>query len=846
MGLRVKLRTMDFRRHMSKQRLVCLALVVVSGTVFCQLRHCGFINFDDPEYVTDNFHVRQGLTVQGVVWAFTQSHAANWHPLTWLSHMLDCQIFGLNPARHHLVNLAFHIANTLLLFSVLNRMTGLRSNKSIGATTPQAGLRPDKGVGATTPRVGALWRSAVVAGLFALHPLHVESVAWIAERKDVLSTFFWLLTLGAYVRYAEGVTSDQPSPRSGTASRCQVTRKAAVPAPNLSCVTCHPSLFYCLALLFFALGLMSKPMLVTLPFVLLLLDYWPLQRVSRFKVQGSNDEAHAPPPSTFNSQLSTMLRLALEKWPFFLLTAASCVVTFIAQNKGGAVASFGQVPFALRAENALISYFRYIGRMIWPVDLAAIYPFPTALPIWQSIMAGTLLVVLTAWFFRRAGRQPFLLTGWLWYLGTLVPVIGFVQVGAQSMADRYTYVPLIGLFIMIVWMAADWAEGSRGRKMAASILAAAVLSACAVSSAVQLGYWKNSVVLFRHALTVTGNNAVAHNNLATALAVLGRRDEAMDHYSEAARLNPASPLIENNFGVALARDGQTDTAIQHYSRAIQLNSNYFEAYNNLGVALFAQGHWDDAATNFMRALSLNPDYPEARNNFGGLLAREGKHDQAIQQFSLALRLNPASSEAHFNLAVSLLQLGRDTEAVPHLSEAVRLDPASADARYQLGLAFLRQGRLDAAAGQFEEATRLKPDDARAQFNLGTALIELGKIETGIEHLHKAADLRPDWPDALNTLAWVLATQQDDRYRNGAEALRLAQQAAALTGEKRPVILNTLAAAYAETGQFDDAANTARKALALARQSGQAGLVQTIEHALDAYQARQPFRTRALW
>ena len=456
-----------------------IAITLLTLALYWRVQGHGFLHYDDYQYVVDNPHVRHGLTRQGVLWALTSGYASNWHPLTWLSHMLDCELYGLNPQGHHLNNLLLHIANALLLFRLLLRMTG------------------------------ALWRSAFVAALFALHPLHVESVAWVAERKDVLSTLFWMLTLGAYLRYRERPTGTR----------------------------------YLATLFLFALGLAAKPMLVTLPFVLLLLDCWPLGRM--------------PSPRS-------LLPLVREKAPFFVLAALSSVITFWVQSHWGAVVL--SIPLKERLANALVSYVGYGAKMLWPVNLACFYPHPLdGLPLWQAAGALLLLAGVTVAVVRAGRRLPYLAVGWLWYLGTLVPVIGLVQVGAQAMADRYTYVPLIGLFVMLSWGAGSLAAKGPLPKIATAALSAALLAALLPLTWSQISHWKDSETLFAHALEVTDRNLLAHNNLGNALARQGRLEEAEFHLVEALRLRPDYAAAQNNLGILRLRQGRFEEAAGHFA-----------------------------------------------------------------------------------------------------------------------------------------------------------------------------------------------------------------------------------------------------------------------------------------
>ncbi len=485
------------KRLSSRDRdlLLALVLTLVTLAVYWQVQGHAFVTFDDYQYVVENPHVRHGLTLHGVVWAFTTGYASNWHPLTWLSHMLDCTLYGLNPKGHHFNNLLLHVANALLLFWVLRRMTA------------------------------ALWRSAFVAALFALHPLHVESVAWVAERKDLLSTLFWMMTMGAYVLYVE---------RPGVGR-------------------------YLSTLLLFALGLMAKPMLVTLPFVLLLLDYWPLGR------------RHQSP-----------LWLIREKLPFLAFTTISSLITFSVQKNWGSVIFI--LPLKDRIANTLVSYVTYIGKMIWPANLACLYPHPLdTLPTWQVVGSLLLLLSISILVVRARGRRPYLPVGWFWYLGTLVPVIGLVQVGPQAMADRYTYVPLIGLFLMIAWTAAE--TGYKRSALRISLCAGILIPFLAVGSWLQVRSWRTSLTLFEHALAVTRDNLIAHNNLGNIFARQGRFKEARYHLSEALRLNPDHAASHNNLGGVLMQQGQFQEAIAHLSKAVQIDPEMQAAHYNLGIAL---------------------------------------------------------------------------------------------------------------------------------------------------------------------------------------------------------------------------------------------------------------------
>jgi len=623
---------------------ICLFLIAAILAVFWQVRFHEFLEYDDNVYVTENPHVNTGLTLKGIIWAFTTHHASNWHPLTWLSHMLDCQLYGLNPAGHHLTNLVFHIASTLLLFLVLKGMTG------------------------------ALWRSGFVAALFALHPLHVESVAWLAERKDVLSTFFWILTMWTYVRYTK--------------------------QPKLN--------RYLLVLLSFSLGLMSKPMLVTLPFVLLLVDYWPLCRF-QFRPRSGDHRSNIDKSKEANDQRSFALRLVLEKIPFFVLAAVSSFLTFFVQRSGGAVKSLDSYPLGARMANALVSYVSYIGKMIWPHRLAVFYPYPVVLPTWQVAGAGLLLVCVSSLVILAARRRPYLMVGWLWYLGTLVPVIGLVQVGYQAMADRYTYVPLIGLFVMIAMGVPDILSRWRYRRIVMVVSASLLLATFMVITWLQVRYWQNGVTLFEHSLGVTANNSLGHYNLGVALAGRGKTQEAISHYTEALRIKPDYAEAQNNLGVNFYYQGKTQEAISHYTEALRIKPDYAEAHYNLGVALVDQGKTQEAIAHYTEALRIKPDNSEAQNNLGVALANQGKTQEAIAHFSDALRTKPDNAVAHKNLGIALVLQGKTQEAIAHFSDALRIKPDYAVAHFSSGLVYLRMGNKRLALGEYKILEKINPN-----------------------------------------------------------------------------------------------------------------------------------------
>jgi tetratricopeptide (TPR) repeat protein len=654
--------------------VICLTLALVTAALYWPLLHHDFVNLDDEAYITANSHVQSGLTWPGMVWAFQIGYAAYWHPLTWISHMLDSQLYGLNPAGHHLTSLLFHIINALLLFLWLNQLTG------------------------------AMWRSAFVAALFAWHPLHVESVAWACERKDVLSTFFWMLALIAYTRYVRAVTHD----------RCQVTRTDSL----LSRFTFHVSFFYFLALFFFACGLMSKPMVVTLPFVLLLVDFWPLERFSRFTFHVS----HSKEASILNPQSSiqSSTRLVIEKAPFFALALAGSVVTYFAQKGGGAVWSLG-LPLHTRLANALVSYLRYISKTFWPVDLAVVYPYPPNWPIALLIVAVLVLAFWTGVLLWRARQSPYLPFGWLWFLGTLVPVIGIVQVGPQSMADRFTYVPGIGLFVLIAWGLNDLVKFRPTWQHIVILAGTAALAGCLVRTRIQSTYWQNSITLLRHAITVTTDNYIACNFLGRALDQAGRNDESLPFYAESVRIESHYPQAQFNLGMAWLNRGRPDVAIGPLDAAVRLVPDNAGARYYLGTALMKGGKLDDAITQFTAAILTNPDFAEAHTQLARVLIKQGKIVEAILHFARVVRLQPDNPEAHFNLGLALLDNHQPAEAAVQFATELHLAPNETRAHYRLAQALHQHGQPADAIRHYLEALRLAPDFTEAKNELDEIL-----------------------------------------------------------------------------------------------------------------------------
>ena len=652
-------------RSIKKRRfevLICLSLAAAILLVYLQVANYNFTNYDDELYVTENPNVKAGFTIDGIFWAFTTGHAANWHPVTWLSHMLDSEIYGLNPMGHHWSNLQIHIANTILLFLFFNSVTG------------------------------ALWRSFLVAALFAIHPLHVESVTWVSERKDVLCAFFWILSMWAYVGYVRNALKVR----------------------------------YVLLIILFVLGLMSKPMIVTLPFVLLLFDFWPLLRI-----QSMLDKKEISASKIF-------AYLIREKIPLFVLAAISCLITFFVQQQGGAIASVKSIPLNPRIANAFVSYIRYIVKMVWPSKLAIFYPQQEWL-LGQVVFSVVFIIGISTLVIRVSHKFPYLFTGWFWYLGTLVPVIGLVQAGSQSMADRYTYIPLVGLFIIIAWGMTDISLKCRARRIILIIFSSALVILFMICSWFQVRYWKNGITLFKHAVNVTRDNSIAHYELAHALDRHGRFDEAIIHFTKSIQLNPKFGAAHNKLGVTLMQKGDLEGAVHHHFEALRIDPKNTKAHNNLGNVLAQQGDFKNAIDHYKSALQINPNYAGAYYNLGKIFANQDKIEDAIFNYRRAILFNPNMTQAIYNLS------------------------------------------------------------------------------------------------------WILATNKDKRYRNGEEAVKLAEKLCKITRNTQPIALDALAAAYAEIKKFDDAILTAQKALKLALLYGPKELVLNLKKRLQLYKARRPFR-----
>ncbi len=634
-------------------------LILSTLLVFWQVRSFDFINYDDNLFVSENQHILNGLTPDGIIWAFTTPNVGNWLPLTWLSFMLDCRLFGTNPGWMHLVNLLLHLANTLLLFAVLKKMTG------------------------------SLWPSAFVAAAFALHPMHVESVAWVIERKDVLSTFFFMLTLAAYVGYVRGT-----------------------------------GLFrYLLTILLFVFGLLAKPMLVMLPFVLLLLDYWPLGRFA------------APQAAAIAERRRILYRIIIEKIPFFALAAVSSVITFLVQKGSGAVTDINTLSLQSRVANAFLSYAKYIDKMFWPQDLAVFYPFVArTIQSWQVVLCALLMIVVSVLAIRFGRKQKYLFVGWFWFVGTLIPVIGLVQSGAQSYADRYTYIPYIGLFIMIAWGMPELLSKWLYQKIALGIAAAMVLTAMGIGTYRQVGYWKNSSTLFTHAIEVTQNNYLAYCNLGIAYGELGRWQDEIEAYKQAIkiRIKPEDVKAYYNLGNAYAKLGRYHDAIEALKQAIRIKPDLAEAHYILGNAYLNLGRYQDAVEAFNQAIRIKPDYANAHNILGVAYASLGRLQDAIETFRQAIRIKPDDADAHCNLGNAYGKLDCYQDAIEAYKQAIRIKPNYAEAHFNLGNAYDKLSRYQDAIEAYKQAIRIKPDYAKAHCNLGVAYLGTGDKGSALE------------------------------------------------------------------------------------------------------------------
>jgi tetratricopeptide (TPR) repeat protein len=782
--------------------LLSLALCALVVLAYLPSLRNGFVNFDDRPFVYENSHVQQGLSAASIGWAFRTIEGSFWHPLTWLSFMVDRQLFGQEPWGFHLTNLLFHAANTVLLFLALRRMTG------------------------------AAWRSAFVAALFGLHPLHVESVAWVAERKDVLSTFFWMLAMLMYARYAgqskvqspESIAAEEAAASSIQGAESAIRSSSSPDAT--SPVARHASLYYALALAFFICGLMSKTMVVTLPLVLLLLDWWPLERV----------RADVRPPG-----LKPWLVLLLEKVPFLSASLVFGALTLYSQGTTGALRGVADYPLVLRAQNAMLSCLQYLEQAVWPVGLAVYYPYPAASPAWIVLLGMALLALVSVLAILARRGRPYVAVGWFWYLVTLLPVSGLIQMGGQSHADRYTYVPLVGVFLLAAWGAADLARRWRHGRPALALAAIAIIGALIPATRRQVSYWKDSETLFRHALAVTRDNDLAQNNLGAALLGKGRLDEAIDHLREAVRLAPARTEARINLGIALSRQGKLDeaaaqlqaalslapntalghsglgdvlsahgnpdAAIGHYREAIRLAPGDATAHHNLAVALTLQGSTNEALGELREAIKLAPELGAARGKLGAALGKMGRLDEAVTELQEAVRRSPTDADAHCGLGDALLAKGRLEEAIAEYQEAVRLAPGDATTHLHFGVALGVAGRAREAIGEFEQAIRINPQYAEAHCNLGIALLKQERLDEAIAHLTEALRLNPKLLDAYLNVGIALG-----RKGRLDEAVARLEAGLKVSPDSAELHCN-LGVALARQGHMDDAVTCFRKALA---------------------------------
>jgi len=627
--------------------LIVLILIVLTLSAYWQVQNLEFVNYDDQLYVTHNFKTRAGITWSNISYSFTDIRTSNWHPLTMMSHMLDWELFNDKAGGHHWTSLIIHILNTVLLFLFLSKSTG------------------------------TIWRSALVSALFAVHPINVESVAWIAERKNVLSTFFWLLTMLFYIGYVK---------RPGW--------KTYLPV-----VIC------------FALGLMSKPMLVTLPFVLLLIDYWPLNRT---EIDTQNETVVQP---FFKNRRDPLSFLLLEKIPLFVLTTISIIVTVYAARNASTIVHFNLIPMSQRINNAILSYALYLKQLFWPNDLTVLY-LHADLQIIEILPAAFLLIVVTGICCRYYKQYPYLIFGWFWYLGTLVPVIGIVQVGSQSMADRYAYIPFIGMFISLSWVAADLVR-NRLLKIIAVFFIVFVLIGLSVATHKQISYWKNSFTLFERALRVTNGNAIALIGMGNELIKQGKIDDAILYFQEAIKVNPKNPVNYVAFlslGHALSLQKKDAEAIEAFRKSLAINPTCTEAYHKLGFVLFQSGRVDEAIAAYQKAIAFNSDYPTYHDSLGNAYIRQGKTEKAINEYKEVLRIQPDNAGAHNNLGMLFMQQGKVEQALEHYQEALRIQPLFANAHYRLSIILKQKGMNEKANYHYNEAIRINPEFERRKMN----------------------------------------------------------------------------------------------------------------------------------
>jgi tetratricopeptide (TPR) repeat protein len=736
------------------KRLIVPGLILATLIGYWPVHDAGFVSFDDPTYVSDNPRIREGLSWKGASWAlgadllFDSRHADYWQPVTFLSRMADIEWFGLNASWHHAENVLFHLLNALLLFGVLRRLTG------------------------------SPWRSGLTAAVFAVHPLHVEAVAWITERKEVLGGLFWMLTLWTYGIYIR---------RPGTWR-------------------------YLLVLLTFLLGLMAKPVGLVLPAVLLLLDWWPLERTR-----------NTPVP-----------RLVLEKIPLLILATASAVITFRAQGDHLAAGTWSHVTAA-----ALSAYGMYLVKAVIPTGLAMWHPPFQELSLIRLLGSAGLLLSISALAWWQRQTRPWIAVGWLWFLGGLLPVITLRD---TAWSERFTYLPLVGLTIMVAWsLPAEWWTQDGWKRWLAGGLIAMVVAGMVAGTWQQAGYWKDSITLFERALKVTKNNWLVQNNLGEALIAEGKPRDAIQCFKEAIRLKPDCMEAHNNLGNALDSLGRRDEAIQEYRTALAINSRSARVHSNLGFVLMQSGAMDEAMAHIREAGRLDPELANVPYNWGIALLRSGKPTEAATKFQQAVGLKPNYAEAENYLGLALALQGRTSEALPHFRRAVHLKPQDAEAHNNLANALDANGMCDEAIREYQEAIRSKPDYVDAHQNLAGLLIARGRSAEAMVHLRTALRIDPKSVSALNRLAWLLATNSSANQRNGREAVELARQACNLTAHKQGLALSVLAAAHAETGAFPEAVATAQEAVRQYREQKNDHRIRRIQDQINHYRARQPCR-----
>ena len=744
--------------------IIAGALFLITVATFSGAFFNDFVNYDDDVYVYANPSVAHGITLPGVVRAFTQPHARNWHPLTTISHMADCQVFGLHSSGPHVINVLLHALSAAGLFFALQAMTG------------------------------STWRACFVAAVFAIHPLRVESVAWIAERKDVLSALLFVCTLVAYWRY---------------------TRQ---PDANKNLVLTA----------FFACALMAKPMVVTLPVVLLFLDFWPLARLSFIA-----DKKRA--------SLISFSRAISEKIPLFILSLASCVVTIFAARSGNRV--LDSIPLGDRLANAAITYCTYIYQLFWPDRLAVFYPLPVESPALTSSAAATIVIVsitITTIVLRK--RLPYLFVGWFWYLVMLLPVIGIWQIGLQAHADRYTYLPGIGLLIGIAWATVALLRRFRALPFAAPI-AICVVALLAWRTWTQVEFWRSSESLWTHALAVTSDNDVALNNLGSVYENRGDFDRARANYRAAldvlnrranSRYQLSRALVHNNLGNLLLREQDVPSARNEYEQAIALQPDYGNAHINLGQLFAQEGDWTSALAEYETVLRLQPHDPDAQYRAGVALMRLGRADEAVVHYRHALAEQPDFALAELDLGNATLERGHTDEAITHYRRALQIDPQNVDAHFNLGRVYLQQRRLADAISEYQRAVSIQPNDPEAHLSLGNAFAAAASESRAITEIEKALELAPNSVSALNNLAWLLATASDSNLRNPTRAIMLAEKAQELLPRPNALVYHTLASAYASAGRIDDAVAAAEHAQNLAEQDGDTVLADAVKKELDAY------------